>query len=727
MTILFAEDWAKYPNAIIDTQTKNKSFVRLASVYRSMGVRNHAFILALINPKLQGVDPHDPELSQQTKLMIATECKLNYWYYLREVIRVPAIGSSEGTYFEANRGNIASAWLFFNHITYTLIQPRQTGKSFSTDTLMVYLMDIGCLNTKINLLTKDDNLRRANILRLKDIRSELPPYLRQFTPKDANNTEEMTTERLGNRYTTHVPRTSPKDAIKLGRGLTTSIFHIDELPFIPHISIALPAALAAMGAAVDKSKAEGAHYGTILTTTAGKKDDRDGRYAYGLVSESAIWDEKFFDCRNLEHLENVIKNNSRNRVLRVNLTFNHRQLGKTDEWLLRKLQDSTQSGDDANRDFFNLWTSGSQSHPLPVHILEKITSSVRDVEYTEISGQNGYVIRWYIPENDIPARMASSKYIMGMDTSEACGNDDISMVIMDVETLEVIACGTFNETNLIHFAMWIVSLMFRFVNLTAIIENRSTGTMLIDYLLVELPKLGIDPFKRLFNTCVQNADEQPERFSEIRQPMSRRNFNTLVKYKKTFGYSTSGSGAMSRTQLYSTSLNIAAKSAADRVHDKSIIDQIAGLITKNGRIDHQDGEHDDMVVGWLLCIWMITQGKNLSHYGIDSKTILSRTNINEPYDAEAERFKALQAEYRNRLEEVSTLMSKCRDDFLILKYEQEMRSLSNLIVREEGELISVDEMIRRAKEKRRENRGSRVDSWNQNIQSMQSHGVFIHR
>lgn len=729
MTILYASDWARYPTAIIDTKTKNESFLRLAAVYRSMGIKNHAFILALINPKLQGVDPYDPNLTLEQMGMIAMECKMNFWYYVREVARAPAIGGVGSTYVEANRGNIAAWWLFFNHILYTLIQPRQTGKSFSTDILMTWLLDIGCLSTKINLLTKDDSLRRANIQRIKDIRSEMPAYLRQHTPSDVNNTEEITVDRLKNRYSTHVPQSSPKNAIKLGRGLTTSIFHIDEAPFQPNIAIALPAALAAMGAAVDKSKAEGAPHGTILTTTAGKKDDRDGRFIHKLVSESAIWTEKMFDCANEFVLEKMIRNNARSGKPHVNLTFNHRQLGKTDQWMLSKLEGSLQTGDDANRDYFNMWTSGSQSHPLPIHVLERIAGSLRDVVFTEISGSNGYIIRWYIPEEEIAVKMASGKFVLGMDTSEASGSDDISMVLMDIETLEVIACGTFNETNLITFSHWVAGILIRFQNITAVIERRSTGAMLLDYLLVRLPEMGIDPFKRIFNTVVNDHDEQPERYREIRNPMNRRDPSCYVRYKKTFGYTTSGSGAMSRGALYTTSLNIAAKKAADRVRDKNLIDQINGLITKNGRIDHEEGEHDDMVIGWLLCIWFITQGKNLMHYGIDPKMVMSRQANEQDEDPMITHQRQQQLAIRQKMQELSDLITSSKDDYVVMRLEHDMRVLGTKIIYEEGEIVSVDELIRQAKEKRRFKRDQHYQSSaNQNnFNTNYSYGEYYKR
>jgi hypothetical protein len=81
--ILFQRDWAKYPTAIIDINTPNKSFLRLATLYRSFGVKNHAFLLALVNPELQGVDPFNPALTDEQKAMIALEAMVNPWYYFR--------------------------------------------------------------------------------------------------------------------------------------------------------------------------------------------------------------------------------------------------------------------------------------------------------------------------------------------------------------------------------------------------------------------------------------------------------------------------------------------------------------------------------------------------------------------------------------------------------------------------------------------------------------------
>jgi hypothetical protein len=704
--ILFAEDWYKHPRAIIDMKTSNDSFIRLAGLYRKMGVVNNAFCLALLNPDLQGVDPFAPDLTLEEMASIAVEIANNPWYFMREIARVPAIGGGPATPLLGNRGNVALFWSFFNHIMTFLIQIRQTGKSLNTDMLMVLLMNFMCQNTDINLLTKDDILRRANIDRIKNIMSELPGYLQQRGKDDTNNGEVVTVNSLNNKYKTHVPQSSEKGAYKLGRGLTSPIFHIDEAPFQPNIEIAMGSALAATGAAVDKAKANGSPYGTVITTTAGKKDDKDGKFVYKLVSGAAVWTEKFFDARNADELEDMVRKASRGEhggVYRVNITLNHRQLGKDDRWLRQKLEEATVSGDDANRDYFNMWTSGSQSNPLPIYILEAIAKSVQDVKYTEISPE-GYITRWYIEEHEIEERMRNGRYVFGMDTSEASGGDDISLVLLDVETLEVVAGGTYNETNLITFCKWVCSWFTRWDTTTGIIERRSTGGMLMDYLLLMLPSLGIDPFKRIYNRVVQEYDEMPDRFKEIQVPMTRRDQDVYVRFKKTFGFATSGGlGQNSRMELYSTTLQLAAKRSMNFIQDKTLIDQITGLITKNGRIDHEDGSHDDMVIGWLLTHWLITKGKQLAFYGIDQRRIGMgiSSQASDEYAAELV-FRQEQERLRMEMDELGMDLAKESDEWVVMRMEHQLRMLNKLVIREEGEVFSLDTLIAKAREQRRE-------------------------
>lgn len=701
--ILFRDDWDRYPKAIIDTKTTNTSFIRFAALLREMGVRNHSFPLALLNPTLQGIDPHAENLGDEICYAIALECQENFFYFIREVARVPGKSSAYAIPFKANRGNFALYWLFFNHITTMLIQIRQTGKSLSSAVLLDYLLNIGCVNTEINLLTKDDVNRSKTLEDLKDIDMEFPSYLRQRQASDIANTEQLSIRALGNMFKAHVPNASPKMALGKGRGLTSAIFDIDETAYLQNIEIMLPAALAAGTAARDIAKSHGEPYGTIMTTTAGKKDDRDGRYVYRLLSNSAEWNEKFYDAKDLEHLETIIRKNSPQGRVRVNCTFNHRQLGYTDEWLRRKIEESEAEGDALKRDFLNEWTSGSQTSPLGIELSDRIRKSERVDYRPEITIPNSYIIRWYFNEEEIKRRHQNGHFIISLDSSDAVGADDIAFHIRDIRSGETLAAITINETNLISVCEWIVNFLVTWTNSTMIIERRSSGAYIIDYLLRMLPAKGIDPFTRLYNKLIHESDESPGRYREVfATPFYTRTEEFYSKYKKFFGFATSAGGISSRSELYSTTLTKAARITGDLVYDKKTIDQILSLVVRNERVDHPEGEHDDSCIAWLLSAWFLFNGKNLDKYGINRHSVLCDNIVGKSKnEINARETNKSQLNLRKKIEETINLITSERDYFVKMRLETDLRILAKQVILSENETFSIDDLIRKIDEEKR--------------------------
>lgn len=705
--ILYLQDWLKYPGCVVHWETTNKSYLDLAAKYKLIGIQNNFFFLALHNPRLRHVDPYSENLTLAQKTMIGIECRQNPWYFFREVARAPAIAGVNPSKVEANRSAIALWWCFFNHITIILTQPRQTGKSFETDLLMTELMNFVCNNTKINLLTKDDTLRTENIARLRDIYDELPPYLKFKDKTDINNTEAITINKFNNKYTAHVPQASPKNAYKLGRGLTSAIIHIDEAPFQPNIEIAMGSALGAMGAAVDKAKEEGEPYGTVITTTAGKKDDPSGKYVYHLIEKSAVFTEKFFDAKDESDLRRMVTTSSRGGAYRTYACFSHTQLGKTDEWLKEKLNSSMQSPDDANRDFFNIWTSGTESSPIDTRYLEMMTKSIVDANYHEIFYIGRYIVRWYIPENQKENYLRTRKIVLSVDTSDASGGDDISAIFLDVETGAVVGAAAFNETNLITFAQWLVHLLCTYENITLVIERRSSAITILDYLMLFLVEKGIDPFKRIFNWVVNDPLEHKVLSDEIKNNINRRADDIYVRAKKSFGFATSGSGQQSRGELYSTTLQAAVRRCADKIYDRVLIGQISGLIIKNGRIDHRSGENDDMVIALLLAHWFITTAKNLHHYGIDPTRVLIESRPKQEIAPKHYYMHVEQNRIRLRIQEIYEKLQVEKDPIVCSMYERELMYLDSKIVLQDGEHYSVDAIIKQAESARKTRYGGR--------------------
>lgn len=619
--ILFIDDWHnKHPSAIVDIDTKNKSWVRIAKIYQAMGVRNHAFMLALHNPTLKNIDPFDPNLTQEQMIAVVIEAKENPWYFFRELLRVSAQGS-EAINIRANRFNIALWWLFFNHIqTFSILQ-RQVGKSVSIFGLVTYILELAGISTDIHLLTKDDDLRVKSVKDIKDMIDELPWYMRLKNKTDAYNTEKITINELGNTLHTSVAQPSIKGALKLGRGLTVAIHLIDEFNFIKNIEITLPALLASASAARDSAKAAGAYYGNIFTSTPGYLSSPEGRFGKKIYGDCLRWNETLYDSKDEEELIELIKKNNHSGKQQILLEFNHRQLGFTDEWLKQKITEAMATGDKAEAEFLLKWPEGNESSPIPKELLERIINSMIPDPIIDIT-KYGYIIRWYVKQNEVDNKLSNRKLIMSLDTSDAIGNDDIAMTLRDVTSGEIVGVGLYNETNLVTFSNWLADFIIDYENVTLIIERRSSGVTIIDNLLLLLPNHGIDPFKRIFNWVTDGYYTNDEYRNIVDAPINNK-INILNKYRKEFGYATSGTGRASRDNLYGSAFNAVVKYTCDTIRDKDIIHQLSSLVRKNDRIDHIDGEHDDLVISLLLGYWFLTQAKSLDKYGLSPRVILT--------------------------------------------------------------------------------------------------------
>jgi hypothetical protein len=619
-TILFDQDWDRYPTAIWDTKTKNETFLEFSALLKSMGVRNHLFMLALMQPELQGVDPFDEaNLTAEQKLAIRVECTFNPWYFIREIMRVPPAAGDVPVPLIANRGNISLWWSFLNHIDYFLVQIRQTGKSLNSDGISVWYQVFGARNARSNLFTKGD-LFKAHIDRLKKLRALLPKYLVRITKKDTDNQKEFTNLAQGNRMVVYIPQKDEDAARNLGRGLTVPHSHTDEIAFLKNVHISLGVMLAGGGAAREEAKRNGLPFGNIFTTTAGMLDSTEGAYAYKMMTSGAEWDDLFYDSVDQQDLYDTVRANSTNKEsLLINGTFNHRQLGFDDQWLRTKIAESRQTGDEVRRDYLNEWTSGTLSNPLSKKLLRKIHDSVTPPLYSEKFEKEKFIIRWQIPEREVKNGILGREMTMGVDTSNATGRDNITGVILDNSTLEVLGVWTVNDSNLQHFSAWLARLIARHPTLTVIGEAKSTWIAILDYLLLHLPIYGVDPAERLYSRVVDEKEESEggrRRYSAFKA--DRDNYRS---YRKEFGFPTNGP---LREMLYGPIIQEAAKRSGSLVRDKKLQNEIAKLVTKNKRIDHEASGHDDHVISWLMAHWFLTYAQNLDHYGIDTSNVKRR-------------------------------------------------------------------------------------------------------
>lgn len=694
--ILFKEDWNKYPEAIPDLKTKNRSFVRMAGIYKSMGIKNHMFLLALHDQRLIGFDPHDEKLPTAIKLLMIKEVKVNPWYFFREVMRVPPPAGNESIMLTANRANIATLWLAFNHITSFLIQPRQTGKSLIGNALDVLSLNTTTTNTALTILTKDDKLRAKTARDMKSLIKLLPPFFQQLTNKDIANSERITVKSLKNVLNIFVGQKDKKAADALGRGDTLPIVRIDEFAYIYNIGITLPVLLSATTAAREVAEKTNSPFYTLFTTTPGKLNTADGRFAHEVYNESLRWSEKFMDSDNLKELKKIISVNSK-RFEVVLTEFNHRQLGFTDDWLRARLKAALSSGDAAESDFFNKWVNGTTTSPIPKPIMKIITDSKKNSIDNFIS-KYGFAIRLYITNREFTKLKREGFIIIGLDTSDALGgkNDDIGLVMRNSATGEVIGVGLYNQINLATFADFLVELLEDIPNSMLIPERKSSAMAILDIMFRIMVVKRINPFKRIFNLVVNNATSPQD--SHLQGLITKMpSLEDITKHKRSFGYATSSGGATSRGILFRNVFRASFTYTADKVYDSALITQLAGLKIMNNRIDHESGSHDDLVIAWLLAYYVLQYGKNTSVYGLKDSlkltTVIDSELVATQPDVTKEKL-ARQVTLKNQLTNLINEITNDADEVITRGKIKKVRYLATKIDTSIITNINVDNMLK---------------------------------
>lgn len=711
MTVLFMKDWAEQ-GAIPDWSTKNDSFVELALVYREMGVENYAFLLAIHDQGLIGVDPFDPDLSKEMKERITIECKVNFWYMIREIARDPAGSDEFPILFKANRGIIAAYWMYLNHVLVFLVMIRQTGKSFGIDWLVIWLLNFALTKSEVSYLTKDEKLRGRELERLKAMELTLPRYLKRRSNKDAGNTEVLRVGSLGNTFKAYVPNKSPKLADLIGRGMTAGTTIVDEKAYCHNNMITIPVMLSATLAAKEVARSKNEPFGSIFMTTSGKRDTPEGRWSYSFMESCAPMNEKMFDCKDEQDLHDTVKRAGNGKDLRVNCTYNHRQLGKDDQWLKDRIRESAQEDPVQIRaDFLNEWPSGTMSSPFSSEIAAAMRESERVDYHLEISQIEPYALRWYCEKDLIQRMMQTTHHVLGVDPSEAVGRDGIGQHCRNIETGATAFASDISESNINAYSRWMGHFLMSNPNVTLIIERKSTGVSIIDYLLEFLPSVGINPFTRIFNQVVQQKDEYPDRFMDVQNAMNSRE-NIFLKYKRTFGWSTSGVGSTSRSELFSRTLSNAASLTGGLMYDRTLILQTLGLEVRNGRIDHAEGEHDDICFAWLLSYWLISSGKNLYFYGIDSSRILSENAVYKNQLREIPQYqREINERARNEVKQLTEQLKAEKDEFIARRLELNLEMAVSRLSSADQQVFAVDALINKLREERRRNARANAE-WN---------------
>lgn len=161
--------------------TSNKSFSDLYfRLVKEGNVKNHNKLLFL----LEGYDLPDPyyhDLTNEEKEKIKEKAKNDFWYYMKEVVRIPVIGSSDGVPAAINKTNLA--------VLMTLLDGRNIYSNnarllYGTMTRCIYvswlIMKYGkSITHNIILYSENNEINKFFIDKVVLINDMLPDYMKR--------------------------------------------------------------------------------------------------------------------------------------------------------------------------------------------------------------------------------------------------------------------------------------------------------------------------------------------------------------------------------------------------------------------------------------------------------------------------------------------------------------------------------------------------------------------
>lgn len=598
----------------IHKETTNQSFLDMHYYLKSKGIQNNDFFLALLDSGLAGVDPRDPNLPQYMKVRVMNECRLNYWYFLREVVRIPDQGGSVGSgkRFKLHRGNLAMNFLFTLNFNMFVEMPRQHGKTTAALVRYLWVYNFGTSNSEIMFMHKDHTGSKKNLKDLKALRDALPSYLQMSSAIDSEgkklkvpNTIVMIQHPYNNNKITTFPSARTKDAANnLGRGSTMPIQYYDEFAFMPYNREVYLAATPAFSTASSNAKANNAPYGMLLTTTPGDLLTDEGQYAYNIRNNATPWNEDYYD-RTIQQLEQLRDANTNSAFFLISYTY--QQLGSGQDYFKRMVVQMNRDWPAIRREVMLEWAETATNCPFSQEDLDIIKEHLKQPIRTIFFGRfKQYIFNIY---EDLDL---SYPPIIGVDVAGAMYHDSSAITVIDSHTTRVCATLNCNYMPSDDLAEVIYELVTKYMNNAIINIERNGG-------------FGISVVQRLCKTSVKK-----NLYWEVKDKVIEEKFNGVRMQKNTQRIKVYGLDSTREVRarlieiLYERVAYHKDKFVAPILHQE----MQAMEVKKNGKVEHSDNSHDDQVFSYLMALYVWYDGKNLAQNWHVYKNTL-KTDIDE--------------------------------------------------------------------------------------------------
>ena len=504
-----------------------------------------------------------------------------------------------GKRYELSRGNLAMNYMFVYNINQFVEFPRQHGKTVSALCWYLWVFNFGATNTRMIFANKKHDDSKNNLRTMKNLRAALPEYLRMeavIGPDGKQvrvpNTAETLQNPINRNLITTLPGArTPALAEGAGRGATVAIQYYDEFAFLPYNDIVYTAAAPAFSKASENAQKNGAPYGMLITTTPGDLTTREGQFANRVRTNATSWDESFYDL-SYDQLKALIDSNPDSNFMHIRYTY--QMLGNGQKYFDRMVKDLQKDWVKIRREVLLEWAKTADNSPFNREDLDIIGAQVKEEPRSILRfGKAGqFVMKFWetIPINSMYPP------IIGVDVSSGIHKDSSAITVIDSETTKVLATFKSNFITMPELA----DLIYQFVSnyaknaIVCVENNGGFGSSVLQMLIRTSIK------KNLYYEIKDRINE--EQFDGVtvhRRPKKCKVYGATSSHKK-------------RNELIEL-LHQRVQHHRDKFLSKEIYDELCTMVVKpNGKVEHADDAHDDLVFSYLWALYVFYHGEDLA-------------------------------------------------------------------------------------------------------------------
>lgn len=621
-------DCSRNEQYVIDLGTTNTSFIQTHQELKSLGIKNNAFMLRLNDISLAGVDPHDPTLDDNTKDRIQLECIRNFWYYVREVARVP-IPNSKPVPIYLHRASCAQFWLFLQHIDSTLNIPRRCYKTSNTLAgPYCWAYNFGLQNGNMTMFNYSNEQVWKNLDTMKEMLKALPQYMQYSAIETTSDTTSAIGKKKktfakkrenvksirhvvnGNSITTRGKANNIESAMKYGRGDAINIPYFDEAEFINFLPDILDASGPSYQEALNMSKKTGAACCRLFTTTPGYQSIPQQRINYKKFIEiQPVWDEKLYDMK-YDDIQEYMLNNGNGYTKILYIEYSYIQCRRDDDWL-ESMRISMQGNDLKFRTEVLLQRlAADENGPFDPYDIDYIIQFKKDpISSFMLNGTYRFDVYDHLDANVNNANLIDSMipYFIGIDPATGTGGDSTAIVGLNPFNLKPafeFGSAYISEPKVVSL---IVTLTRMLPQSIVFIETRSSGSAIIAQIREQYPDVASRLYKSEYDpNKVYIREEAPQNITETER--------RAAVEKKLYGIAT---GEKSRKQIQDLWIEYV-HSYKQVIYSGQIVKELCTMTkTTTGKIVATNGAHDDFMMAWGFCLWGYHHGQNLHRWGFN--------------------------------------------------------------------------------------------------------------